>query len=162
MPAIGKSWIHFRSPHFVRWSGCTGAQGRLTGTATTNSVGKDAGGTEGSTTLFVAGSFGGLPYKNTLAHRGTKLRLRFRANPIKGFCVVREGARCAGQKPRESATTQAACALAAKAEGHSLFVWDPTSQSAPCAVVPGDKCTEDVHNNSVVLTSNCKIGLCNH
>ena len=155
MPAIGNSWITFRSPRLVRWSDCAGALGQLTGTATTDSVDTDGSAT-GFTTLFVAGSFGALPHKTTLAHLGTKLRLRFQAHPVKEFCVVQEGARCTGQVILESKRTQAACALEAKTSGHPFFVWARSSKS--CAVVSAETCEAEAHDDSLVLSFNCDIG----
>ena len=153
IPAIGKSWIQFRSSRLVRWSDCTGKQGLLAATATTNSVLSG----EGLTTLFVAGSFGGLPHATVLAHLGTKLRVRFRAYPIDGFCVVQEKARCTGQVDLESQKTQAACALAAKNKGHSVFVWAEKSKS--CSVVPDNNCATQPVDDSAVFRFNCEIGL---
>ena len=71
--------------------------------------------------------------------------------------VVREGARCAGQIALAAQPTQAACALAAAANGSSFFVWEQANQS--CAAVPGGHCMQEARNDSLVLSSDCNIGL---
>ena len=154
-PAIGNSWIKFHSPRLVRWSNCTGAPGQLTANATIDSVDTDDSKT-GLTTLFSAGSFGALPYETITENLGTELRLRFRAHPVKDFCMVQEGARCKDQVVLESKRTQAACALEAKANGHSFFVWAQSSKS--CAVLSTETCIVESQDDSVVLSFDCDIG----